>query len=139
MICTPAARPANEPAAVTKEFRKLLDALDLYRPGRNFYGLRHTFRTVADATRDFPAIRLIMGHVDAGIDAHYREQVDDDRLRAVTDHVRAWLLRQLGTRLSARSRAPEEPVAPTAVRPVYRGAAKNRASRLAWRLAASLP
>jgi hypothetical protein len=32
-----------------------------------------------------------MGHVDASIDAAYRERIEDSRLRAVADHVRAWL------------------------------------------------
>jgi hypothetical protein len=52
---------------------------------------RQTIRTIADATKDFPAIRLIMGHVDASIDGVYCETLDDERLLAVTEHVRAWL------------------------------------------------
>ncbi len=43
------------------------------RKGVGFYTLRHVFRTVADATKDLPAIRLIMGHKDRGIDGIYRE------------------------------------------------------------------
>jgi len=63
----------------------------IHRDGLGFYALRHTFRTVADATKDFPAIRLIMGHADESIDDTYREKIDDARLVAVTDHVRKWL------------------------------------------------
>jgi len=77
---------------ITKETVKLLRRLNLHRRGRAFYGLRHSFRTVADATRDFPAVRLVMGHADSSIDNHYREHIDDDRLEAVADHVRQWLI-----------------------------------------------
>lgn len=69
-------------------FSGLLKRLKMRRDGLSFYSLRHVFRTVADGARDVPAARVIMGHVDAGIDAVYRERIDDARLRAVTDHVR---------------------------------------------------
>ncbi len=77
--------------AVSHEFGKLLKRLKIVRPGLGFYSLRHSFRTVADATRDPNAIRLIMGHADDSIDATYTHGIDDARLKAVTDHVRAWL------------------------------------------------
>ena len=73
------------------EFGKLLREYKLKRAGLGFYALRHTFRTIADATRDFPAVRLIMGHADGSIDDVYREQIDDGRLSAVVEHVRKWL------------------------------------------------
>lgn len=93
---------------VTKEFRKLLDSIDsdaagaakvekrkappkLYRKGLGFYALRHTFETIAGETRDQVATNAIMGHVDVSMAGVYRERIGDDRLRAVTDHVRAWL------------------------------------------------
>jgi hypothetical protein len=63
----------------------------LHRKGLGFYTLRHVFRTVADATRDFPAVRFIMGHVDESMDGVYRETIGDDRLQAVANHVHAWL------------------------------------------------
>ena len=50
------------------------------RKGLGFYQLRHTFRTIADATKDFPAIRLIMGHVDSSIDDTYREEISSSQL-----------------------------------------------------------
>ena len=53
--------------------------------------MRHVFGTVADAARDPVATEIIMGHLDPTIAAHYRERVEDDRLRAVTKHVRRWL------------------------------------------------
>ena len=66
-----------------------------------FYALRHTFRTVADESRDFPVIDLIMGHVpDSGggaspfavaMGARYRQRISDERLKAVSDMVRRWL------------------------------------------------
>jgi integrase len=78
--------------AVTRAMGRLLHNLGINgRRGLGFYTLRHTFRTIADSQRDFPAIRIIMGHADGSIDDAYRERVEDDRLRAVTDHVRAWL------------------------------------------------
>lgn len=59
---------------------------------RSFYDLRRTFQTVADEVRDFVAVRRIMGHAGAAdIADHYRERVGDDRLRAVVEHVRAWV------------------------------------------------
>ena len=78
--------------AVSSEFGKVLRALHINgRKGLGFYSLRHTFRTISDATKDFPAIRLVMGHTEQTIDAAYREKIDDSRLSAVVAHVRAWL------------------------------------------------
>ena len=79
--------------AVTRAFGRLLRRLKINGRRRlGFYSLRHTFRTVADNTKDFPAIRLVMGHSSDGeIDGTYVERIDNARLRAVTDHVRAWL------------------------------------------------
>lgn len=77
--------------SIVLQFGKLLRELDLRKQGVAFYALRHTFRTISDSTRDFPAVRLIMGHADDGIDDAYRERIDDDRLVAVTEHVRQWL------------------------------------------------
>ena len=75
--------------SVGMQFRRLLVEAGLHRPGMGFYSLRHTFRTVADATRDFPAIDLVMGHAAADLAgvtpfaaemaARYRD-LDDERL-----------------------------------------------------------
>jgi len=75
------------------EFDKLLVEQGVKAEGVGFYSLRHTFRTVADQTRDFPAIDLIMGHTAPSNDmsARYRERIDDDRLQAIADHVHHWL------------------------------------------------
>jgi integrase len=77
---------------ITKEFRKLLDAVSI-DGHRNFYTLRHTFRTVADAAKDQPAADHIMGHEVAHMSSVYRETISDERLHAVADHVRGWLFR----------------------------------------------
>lgn len=76
--------------SVAQEFNKLCKRLGL-NGRRGFYTLRHTFRTVADATRDFPACRLMMGHVDNSMDSVYVEEIGDDRLQAITQLIHSWL------------------------------------------------
>lgn len=78
---------ADDPAVITKGIRKLLDALGIHG-SRNFYTLRHTFRTVADEAKDQPAADLIIGQEIPHMSAVYRETISDDRLRAVAEHVR---------------------------------------------------
>jgi integrase len=78
---------------ITKETRKLLDRLGI-NGTRNFYTLRHTFRTVADASKDQPAIDHIMGHESPHMSSQYREGIGDDRLLAVVEFVRQWLFRR---------------------------------------------
>jgi integrase len=68
-----------------------LKSLGLGGNRRNFYALRHTFETVAGASRDQVAVNAIMGHVDSSMSGVYRERIDDERLRAVADYVRKWL------------------------------------------------
>jgi integrase len=75
---------------ITKEMRKLMNGAKI-NGHRNFYVLRHTFRTIADAAKDQPATDHIMGHESEHMSSHYRERIDDGRLRAVAQHVRAWL------------------------------------------------
>jgi len=76
--------------AVTHEVGKLLARLGI-NGHRNFYALRHTFRTEADASRDQPAVDHLMGHSRDDMASVYRERIGDDRLRAVAEHVRSWL------------------------------------------------
>lgn len=78
---------------VTQAFDRL--AADAGVLGRTFYDLRRTFQTVAEGAHDLVAVQSIMGHAAAGSDmsAVYRQRVDDDRLLAVTNHVRTWAVR----------------------------------------------
>ena len=76
---------------ITKEFAKLAAELGLKQTGRGFYSLRHTFRTVADESRDQPACDHIMGHSADDMASRYRERISDERLRAVAEYVRGWL------------------------------------------------
>jgi integrase len=76
---------------VAVQFCELLKAVGIHQEGIGFYTCRHVFRTIADAARDPVAIDLIMGYTDSSMAAHYRERVEDDRLRAVADYVRRWL------------------------------------------------
>jgi integrase len=74
------------------EVRKLLTRLGINaRKGLGYYALRHTFRTVADESKDQPAVDFIMGHEVPHMSSVYRETISDERLRAVAEHVRAWL------------------------------------------------
>lgn len=75
---------------VSKETRKYLDALGI-NGHRNFYALRHTFETIGGEAKDQVAVDHIMGHARDDMASAYRERISDERLRAVVDHVRAWL------------------------------------------------
>jgi integrase len=77
---------------ICKEVAKLLKTIGISgRMGTGFYTLRHTFRTVADEAKDQPATDFVMGHEVPHMSSVYRETISDNRLRAVADHVRAWL------------------------------------------------
>jgi integrase len=77
---------------VAKETAKLLKRLGINgRKGLGFYTLRHVFRTIADEAKDQPAADYIMGHEVPHMSSVYRETISDARLRAVADHVHAWL------------------------------------------------
>jgi integrase len=76
--------------SVTYETALLLQGLGI-NGHRNFYTLRHTFRTVADEARDQPAADHMMGHEVPHMSSVYRETIGDERLRGVSDHVHDWL------------------------------------------------
>jgi integrase len=75
---------------IANEFRKLLDETGLYRRGRTFYALRHTFETVAGECRDQVAVDHVMGHLRDDMASVYREKISDDRLKIVADTAYKW-------------------------------------------------
>ena len=79
---------------VAKEFSKIRRALGI-NGKRGFYGLRHSFRTIADKAKDQAACDFVMGHARGDMASIYRQEIDDERLRAVTDYVRKWLFNNL--------------------------------------------
>ncbi len=83
--------------SVGLEFGKLMRETKTYQAGRAFYGLRHTFRTVADEVGDRRPIDLIMGHENGqDVSTNYVERVSDERLKKVSDHVRSWVFGTAG-------------------------------------------
>lgn len=79
---------------VTSAVGQLCSKLGLACRGHTFYALRHSFETIGGESRDQVAVDAIMGHSRDDMASVYRERVSDDRLRAVTEHVRQWLWAQ---------------------------------------------
>ena len=78
--------------SIAPKFRVLLKRLGINgRRGLGFYTLRHVFETIAGESKDQVAVSAIMGHVDSSMAGVYRKRISDERLRAVTETVHAWL------------------------------------------------
>lgn len=77
--------------SIGTQFAKAKNAAGVARG--SFYDLRRTFRTRAASVRDREAIDFVMGHVANANDmgAVYTQWIEDDRVRAVVNHVRQWL------------------------------------------------
>ena len=76
---------------VHQEFARILKLAEV--EGRSFYDLRRTFQTVAEGSRDLPAVQAVMGHAASSGDmsAIYRQTVTMERKLAAVNVVRAWL------------------------------------------------
>jgi integrase len=79
--------------SLTKEFTKVLNKLQIKRPGLSFYALRHTFYTAGEYCRDKDALEYIMGHAADGADMRpfYREETWTSRLSSIVKHVHRWV------------------------------------------------
>jgi integrase len=77
---------------ISDMFSKLVRRLGINgRKGLGFYTLRRTFRTIADEVLDQAGADYIMGHEVPHMSSVYRQTISDARLKAVSDHVHAWL------------------------------------------------
>jgi integrase len=83
--------------SIRLQFGKVADAAGVSVKGAGFGRLRHTHRTVTDEVGDPHAAMRIMGHDVPGISRHYVRDISAARLRAVAEHVRAWLWPKLAT------------------------------------------
>jgi integrase len=78
--------------AIGRAFRlTMLRAGVEVREGRGFYAIRHCVQTVADEVCDPVATAAVMGHAVNTMSGEYREEVQEHRLRRITDHIHAWL------------------------------------------------
>jgi integrase len=105
--------------AIGFEFEKLAATLGLSRGEADFYDLRRTCASIGVQVKDDNAVRTILGHKRPSTDmlgVYNRLGVGDERLKAVTDHIRRWLFTGVGEQsveadCGVLSAAPSEPVA----------------------------
>jgi integrase len=83
--------PAGRHNPISKGFADLATEAKVKRVNLTYYSLRHTYQTVADEALDFVATQIVMGHKRSSISDNYRGRISDQRLEAVTEHVRQWL------------------------------------------------
>lgn len=76
---------------ISKHFNGAMKRAEVLRKGLSFYSLRHTFETIAGDSKDQVAVDAIMGHVDNSMAAIYRQNIEEQRLRDVVNHVHLWL------------------------------------------------
>lgn len=86
---------------IPQEFARLMARIGIYsvsektgRPisdGRGFYCLRRTHRTWSSETKDQQAADLIMGHADHSMAAVYVQEIGEDRLKGIADHLHSKL------------------------------------------------
>ncbi len=76
---------------ISKEMRKLLNALGI-GGNRGFYCLRHVLETIGGQVKDQVGVDAVMGHMRNDMASRYREGIEDERLKAVSDHVRKWVI-----------------------------------------------
>lgn len=77
---------------ISETFYRLLTKAGRHSPGRNFGALRTMFAEVGKELGDDVALKAAMGHSDGSqLYESYARGVYVPRLRAITDHVRAWL------------------------------------------------
>jgi hypothetical protein len=93
--------------AIAKESAKLESGVGIDRKGVAFRAGCYTYETIGGKSRDQVAVDFIMGHARDDMASAYRERITDERLRAIAEHVRAWLLAKPA--LEAQTPAAEEP------------------------------